>query len=119
MALVSGIVSFNGTACTIPPRSVDYSFEEIENVMKTEAGTDLVSVTRLNKHVFKFGWENVPSTFLDTLEAYALAATVTVGWRSKTYTCRIRDFSPKMVSRSEAYGGSDGLWNISLTAKEI
>lgn len=119
MALANGIVSFNGTASAIAPVSVEYSFEKIESVMKTEAGTDMVSVTRLNKHVFKFGWENVPSTFLDTLEAYAQAATASVGWRGGTYTCRIRDFSPKMVSRSEAYSGSDGLWNVSLTATEV
>lgn len=119
MALASGIVSFNSTACTIPPRSVDYSFEEIENVMKTEAGTDMTSVVRLNKHVFKFGWENIPSDFLDTLETYAKAATVTVGWRSQSYTCRIRDFQPKMVSRSEVYTASDGLWNVTLTATEV
>lgn len=119
MALASGIVSFNSTACTIPPRSVDYSFEEIENVMKTEAGTDMASATRLNKHVFNFGWENIPSDFLDTLEAYAKLPTVSVGWRSQTYTCRIRNFKPKMVSRSEAYAGSDGLWNVTFTATEV
>lgn len=119
MAFPTGIVTFNGTACEITPVSVEYSFEEIETVMKTEAGTDIASVTRLDKHVFKFGWENVPSDFLDTLEAYAQAATVSVGWRGSAYTCRIRGFSPKMVSRSEAYGGSDGLWNISLTATEV
>jgi len=119
MALAAGIVSFNSTACTIPPRSVEYSFEEIESVMKSEAGTDMVSVTRLNKHKFKFGWENISSSFLDTLEAYAKLATVSVGWRGNSYTCRIRDFSPSMVSRSEAYTESDGLWNVTLTATEV
>lgn len=119
MALASGIVSFNSTACTIPPTSVEYSFEEIESVMKTEAGTDMVSVTRLNKHKFKFGWEGIPSSFLDTLEGYAKAATVSVGWRGQSYTCRIRDFSPQMISRSETYTASDGLWNVSLTATEV
>lgn len=117
--LTSGIISFNGTACTIPPVSVEYDFEEIENVMKTEAGTDMASVTRLNKHKFKFGWEGVPSTFLDTLEAYSQLATVTLGWRGNSYTVRVRDFSPKMVPRSEVYEGSDGLWNISLSATEV
>lgn len=119
MALASGIISFNGTACTIPPRSVEYEFEEIENTMKSEAGTDMTSVTRLNKHRFKFSWEGVTSSFLDTLEGYAKLATVTLGWRGISYTVRVRDFQPKMISRSEVYDGSDGLWNISLSATEV
>lgn len=117
--LASGIISFNGTPCDIPPRSVDYEFEEIENTMKSEAGTDMTSVTRLNKHKFKFGWEGIPSTFLDTLESYAKQATVTLGWRGDNYTVRVRDFQPKMISRSEVYDRSDGLWNVTLSATEV
>lgn len=119
MALASGIISFNGTACIIPPRSVSYEFEEIENTMKSEAGTDMTSVTRLNKHKFKFGWEGIPSSFLDILEGYAQLATVTLGWRGSTYTVRVRDFQPQMISRSEAYDQSDGLWNVTLSATEV
>ena len=119
MALSSGIIAFNGTVCAIPPRSVEYEFEEIENTMKSEAGTDMTSVTRLNKHKFKFSWEGVPSTFLDLLEGYAKLATVTLGWRGDSYTVRVRDFQPKMISRSEVYEESDGLWNISLSATEV
>lgn len=119
MALASGIIAFNNTPCTIPPRSVDYVFEQIESVMKTEAGTDMTTVTRLNKHKFTLGWENIPSSFLDVLEGYATTATVTLTWRGNNYTCRVRDFKPKMVSRSEAYTLSDGLWNVTLTATEV
>ena len=98
---------------------------QIQGIVHDQSGSgkavfiEPLSVVRLNKHVFKFGWENIPSDFLDTLETYAKAATVTVGWRSQSYTCRIRDFQPKMVSRSEVYTASDGLWNVTLTATEV
>lgn len=112
-------LSFGGVACAIPPRSFDINIDEVETVQKSEAGTDLSYVTRLNKHIFKIGWKGVDSAFVDSIEALARQTTVAVGFRGNTYTCRIRKFSPKFIAYSEGVPGTDGIWDVSITATEV
>lgn len=112
-------LSFGGVVCAVPPRSLDISIDEVETVQKSEAGTDLSYVTRLNKHVFKIGWKGVDSAFVSSLETLAAQTTTVVNFCGTNYTCRIRKFSPKFVPYSEGVSGTNGMWDVSITATEV
>ena len=98
--------------------SFKYSFDEKETVNTSEAGTDIVSVIRLDKHIFEATWQ-LTSSWLDQFERFCKKKSVMLTYREKKYECRARGFSPELVEHSESIEGTDGLWKISITFTEI
>lgn len=96
----------------------DYELESIETVNQSEAGTDLVVATRLDKHIFKADW-TVSSFWLSKFEEICKNRLVTLTFNGTDYTCRARGFAPTMVEDSETIENTDGLWEISLTFTEV
>ena len=104
---------------TYTPSTFSYSLQAQEQVFKSAAGTELVNIVRLDKHVFSVGWEGIDSTLLDALEGLCQLPVVSVEYRSQTYTCRVRGIAPDMLNKSYKYKRSDGLWNASFTMTEL
>lgn len=96
----------------------DYELEAIESVNQSEAGTDLVVTTRLDKHIFSADW-TVSSFWLNKFEAICKKNTVKLVYQGDEYICRARGFSPKLIEDSENVENTDGLWEISLTFTEV
>ena len=111
-------LKINGEAIPNPYDGFGVTFDEDETVNLSEAGTELVRVRRLNKTTFKGNW-HLTSFWLDKFEAWCKMNTVTVTYRGKNYTCRMRGFAPQMVQNSEYTATSDELWTISPTMTEI
>ena len=115
--LGKGFLSINGTA--IPnPVDFDIDFEAIENVLTSEAGTDLVNVVRLNKRTFSGTW-NLSSNWLGQFQSFANSRLVTLTYLGVDYSCRARGFSAKLVENSARTHGTDGLWEVSLDFIQI
>lgn len=96
----------------------DYELDSVETVNQSEAGTDLVVATRLDKHIFKADW-TVTSFWLNKFENFCKLRLVTLTYKGVDYTCRARGFAPKLVENSENIENTDGLWEISLTFTEV
>ena len=110
-------ISINGTGYT--PTDFSYSLEADEKVFKSAAGTELVNIVRLDKHIFNASWEGITSALLDALEALCQLPTVTLIYRGNTYICRVRGIAPQLLRKSYKYRRSDGLWNASFTMTEL
>lgn len=115
--LGSDYIKINNVEYT--PTSFSYSIQSDENVFKSAAGTELLNIVRLDKHVFTLTWDGIDSTLLDTLEGYCKIPTVTFSYRSEDYLCRARGIAPQMLNKSYKYRRSDGLWNITITLTEL
>lgn len=101
------------------PTSFNYSLQSDENVFKSAAGTELVNIVRLDKHIFNLSWEGIGSDLLDEIEALCKEPTVTIVFRSEEYTCRARGIAPQLLNKAYKYKRSDGLWNISIELTEL
>ena len=109
----------NGTRIPNPaPGTFKITFDPIENIELSEAGTEIGSVQRLNKREFSGTWQ-VSSYWLGVLEGFCELRTVEVVYRDKAYRCRARGFDPQLFNNSEYVESSDGLWSINLTFTEI
>lgn len=101
------------------PTSFGYELQAIEEVMQSEAGTELVNIQRLDKHVFTASWEGIDSDLLDVIEGLCQLPTVDMWYRNNVYTVRARGAAPSLINKSYKYSRSDGLWNVSVTFTEI
>lgn len=103
------------------PETSDFGidYQMIENEFQTEAGTDTSIIVRAGKHIFTPSWVGATSTYKALFEGFCAAQTVTVVFDGVTYTCRARDLKEKLTKYSNRYEGSQGLWDISFTLKEI
>ena len=98
--------------------SFSFSLHPIEKVNTSEAGTEIVSVTRIDKHEFSASWQ-VSSFWLDIFEGFCKENIVKLLFRGSEYTCRVRDFAPTLHQGSENCSHTEGLWTISLKFIEI
>ena len=117
--LTGAYLKINNETVAIPPKSFDLEYTAVEQVNISESGTELVDATRLTKRVINLSWEGIYSDFLDQIAEWAAAATVSVTYRSATFTCRARGFKSSMAFKSYLCATSDGIWNVSLTLTEI
>lgn len=99
--------------------SFDVDYETIENVYRTEAGTDIALLIRGNKHKFSVKWDGATSDFKAQVENYCNATSVTVHFDGESYICRARNLKASMVQYSNRWDQSQGLWNISFTLEEF
>ena len=101
------------------PSEFEYEIQAIENVEESEAGTELVSVTRLGKHIFRGTWEGIDSDLLGRLEKICMASDVKLKYRGEEYKCRARGIAPKLARKAYKYRRSDGIWNVTITFTQI
>lgn len=101
------------------PSTFGYEIQTVENVNQSEAGTDLATIVRFDKHVFTATWEGIDAELLAELEDMCKKPVVTVVYREQSYTCRARDISPAMLNKTYKYRHSDGLWNASVKFTQI
>lgn len=100
------------------PVSFDISFQNIETIKQSVAGTDMGIVTRLQKRTFKGTWQ-VSSTWLNNFKTLCALSTATLVYLNESITCRARISSQKLAKNSEYAARTDGLWTISVTFTEV
>lgn len=101
------------------PSTFDYSLSATENIKKSEAGTDITIITRLNQHIFNASWTAVTSDVMEAIEKICKNNSVILGYRGREYKCRGRDFRATLVPHSHKYRHSNGLWDVSMSFKEV
>lgn len=93
--------------------------KDYENVMTSEAGTDLVDVIRLQKKNISCTFQ-VSSFWKAKLEAICNESTVSVQIGTDTaFTCRPRLTSCDMYQDSHLVDGTDGLYTMTINFLEV
>lgn len=115
--LDNGYLTIDGKRFT--PSNFDYEIVAEEEVNKSEAGTELVNIIRLDKHVFRALWEGITADMVDELEEMCMRPTVIVTLRGKEYICRARGINPELLKKAYKYRYSDGLWRATVTFTEL
>lgn len=117
-ALGRQFLTINGN---LLPETSDFGIdvETVENTFRSEAGKDKGVIVRTGKHVFSPSWKGATDTYKTLFESFCAAATVTLTFDGVDYTCRARDLNEKLVSYSNRYDGSKGLWDISFTLTQV
>ena len=106
---------------TIPnpkPDGFNETSQTIEQVNQSEAGTDLVSVTRSSKLVLSMTFD-LTSSWKGKLDAYSRLLSVTLNYNGVDYVGRFRSGGAQLVGNSAHTEGTDGLWTCSYTFTEI
>ena len=110
---------------TLPfPHSWKETSNVVENVNKTEAGTDQVDVVRYDKLTIscEFGCDN---TLVATLKGFAKLGSLTVKYYDaetdayKERTMRMRKFAQSFVDGSHTLDGVRGVWKVSFDLEEF
>ena len=117
-ALGKNYLTINSTAQPEPSK-FDVDVAVIENTYQTESGHDVGVLVRTGKHTFSVAWEAASDTHKNNCETYCAAATVTVTFNGSNYTCRARNLKTNMTRYSNRWGGSAGLWDISMDLIEV
>ena len=100
------------------------SYETIENVYETEAGTDQINVIRYGRLQVDAQFR-CHSDWLSRFRAFANMDTLelhqydTETKAYKTFTVRIREFKAQPVEFSEKVPDTNGVWDVSFVIKEI
>lgn len=101
------------------PSGFDYAILADETINQSEAGTELVTATRLDKHTFNLMWSGITAELLDVIESFCVKESVILIYRDKEYVCRARGAAPKLANKAYKYKRSDGIWEVSITLTEI
>ena len=105
------------------PLTWQESFNTIEDVQTSEAGYDLVAVSRYNKLSVSASFK-VTQPWLKTFQEFSTVRRFTLSRydavrnRYVTHTVRMRNFSVNRVPKSEDLAITRGLWEVSFTLEE-
>jgi len=94
------------------------SSKTIENVVQSEAGTDLVCVVRPSKNTWTFNFNLSPGK-RDILKGLCEDESTQMFYMGSTYKVRVRDFSEKLVEGSEWLSSTEGLFTCSVKVTEF
>jgi len=100
--------------------SMEEKYDTIETVNTSEAGTDVVQVSRLGKLTLSISYK-ILSNWLKTFEDWAFDNT----WKTvkiydfstsayKERTMRMRNYKKKLVKNSEGLAATTGIWEVSF-----
>lgn len=114
---------FNNTKI-LRPISWSETSNVIETVQVTEAGTDVINVTRYDKISIsaEFGCTDAwAKTFREfsRLDTFTLTRYDVVSGEEEERTVRMRNYTQTLVKDSETLAGFNGLYNISFELEEI
>lgn len=94
------------------------SSKTVENVVQSEAGTDLVCVVRPSKNTWTFNFNLSPGK-RDILKGLCEDESTQMFYMGSTYKVRVRDFSEKLVEGSEWLSSTNGLFTCSVKVTEF
>lgn len=100
------------------PISTSISYKNIENINTSEAGTDLVNVTRLQKRTFKLTL-NSSSFWLDKYITLCKVKQTVLTFREEEIDVRARLISADLVEDSANAVNTDGLYEVTIELTEI
>lgn len=110
----------NGERLPTPTTPIKIKKKNRENVITSEAGTDIVDIIRLQKRTVTCSFQ-VSSRWKKKLEDLADETTVFlgIGTTELPFKCRPRMTSCDLFDGSQEVAGTDGLWTISMTFEEV
>lgn len=115
--MIQTIATFNNVE--LPNGNYSVAYEHIENVQKSEAGTDLTVVSRINKRTVTAVY-SVDSRGLALLEtASGYSSSRSLEFCGQTFNARCRLQSKTLVEGSERVDNTEGLWEVSLSFVEV
>lgn len=100
------------------PTSYAESFMDVENVVISEDGRDLTTVTRLQKLIANVGYR-VTSEWMNKIKSDCMRLKVRMTIDNKTYEGRMRITASTLVPYSEENPETNGFWDVSFTFTEI
>ena len=118
MALGSNYMTIGGLSIPNPQKGIKIAYNNIEKTAQSEAGTDLVLITRLMKRTFSFNAQ-VTSEWYAKFRTLCSASTTTLLYQSESITVRARITSAQLAQNSEFAGGTDGLWTLGIQLIEV
>lgn len=98
--------------------SFEISYENIENIVDSEVGTTIGTVTRLQRRTFS-GSFNCTSTWLAKFRQLCNLSTGTLVYQGESIECRARIDRASLIESSEYLKRTDGLWEVSVTFSEV
>lgn len=100
------------------PISTTISYKNIENVNTSEAGTDLVNITRLMKRTIKIQL-NSSSFWLDRYVELCKVKQTVLYFRGEEIQVRARLTGASLIENSEMTNNTDGLYEVNIELLEI
>ena len=106
------------------PQSWDEESDVIENVNKTEAGTEQIAVTRYDKLSVSCSFQ-CSSLWAKKFKQYSMKDEIAVSIYDvvdeayKVRAMRIRNFKMSLVEHSWKTPNTNGLWNVSFSLIEF
>jgi hypothetical protein len=100
------------------------SYNTVENVSESEAGTDMVDVVRYDKLTLSLSYK-LTSDFVKVIRAFSKMRTFelkmydTIEEGYVTRTVRMRNYKENKVRKSARISVSNGLWEVSFDLLEI
>lgn len=100
------------------------SYDTVENVSESEAGTDMVDVVRYDKLTLSLSYK-LTSDLVKVIRAFSKMRTFelkmydTIEEGYVTRTVRMRNYKENKIRKSEKIAVSNGLWEVSFDLLEI
>lgn len=114
-----GFLKINNAVIPNPkPDGFNENPQPIEQVNQSEAGTDLVSVTRSSKLILNMTFD-LSSFWKEKLDTYAKMMSVTLTYKGVDYVGRFRPGGNALSGNSATTPGTNGLWTCSYVFTEI
>lgn len=110
-------LQFNGTQFPNPITPTMQS-KTLENVSRSESGTDLVCVIRSSKKFWNFSFNLTPFTS-ETLQNLCKDESTQMTYMGVTYKVRVRNYKEKLVEGSEWSSAVNGLYECSVDVTEF
>lgn len=110
-------LKYNGVVLP-PPTGFKISYENIENINSSEAGSKIGTVTALGLRTFNCSW-GVSSFWFKKLLAIGNTASGNLTVNNETIKVMARLNSADLVEDSELTPNTNGLYNISLSFAEV
>lgn len=101
-----------------PPGGINITYTNIEKTAQSEAGHDLVIVTRLMKRTFAFNAQ-VTSKWYTNFKTLCSQGSATFVFNSESITVRPRLLSAQLAPDSEFAATTDGLWTLGIQLIEV
>lgn len=121
-------IKINNTALP-SPSSWSESSRVVENVLVTEAGTDLIDVTRYDKLEIAVNYKIAESAAggewakffksISVLDSVTVSRYDILAQDYEDRTMRVRNFRANLVPKSDRLSAVNGVWNISFTLLEF
>lgn len=109
-------ITLNGEKIPFPQK-LSEKYDVIENVYQTEAGTDSVDVTRVEKLTLTLSFQ-LSSAWAQKMRVLSktqnITAVIDEAGEVKTRTMRIRNYQSDLAENSRLTPGTAGLWDVSF-----